>query len=111
MKKGLESPQEAASLGAVLTGLRRWLRWKRRAMEVGVALPDATILVRGLNRIIKNPNELNFPISTGQDDFDGGSDFFREETYCSSILAGHLVAEIEQVIHLDLKKKEEAKPA
>lgn len=64
MKKGLESPQEAASLGAVLTGLRRWLRWKRRAMEVGVALPDATILVRGLNRIIKNPNELNFPIST-----------------------------------------------
>ena len=66
MKKGLGSPQEAASLGAVLTGLRRWLKWKTRAMEVGVALPDATILVRGLNRITRifeNNNELNFRIS------------------------------------------------
>ena len=65
--RNLESPQEAPTLAAGLAGSRRWLRWKRRAMEVGVALPDATILVRGLNRItkniIENHKELNFRIS------------------------------------------------
>ena len=29
---------------------RRWIRWRRRALEVGVSSPDATILVRGLAR-------------------------------------------------------------
>ena len=32
--RNLESPQEAPTRAAGLAGLRRWLRWKRRAMEV-----------------------------------------------------------------------------
>ena len=77
--RNLENPQEAGSLAAALQALRRWLQWKRRAEEVGVALPDATILVRGLNkitkRILENNKELNFRISLAKiDDVDGGVD-------------------------------------
>ena len=43
----LESPQEAQSIASGVTTLRRWLRWKRRAEDLGVSIPDATILVRG----------------------------------------------------------------
>eukprot|EP00434_Breviolum_minutum_P043255 symbB.v1.2.038547.t2/scaffold6043.1/size21519/1 len=95
--RNLESPQEAPTLAAGLAGLRRWLRWKRRAMEVGVALPDATILVRGLNRITKkileNHKELNFRISLAKTTLMVES-IPREETVHQ--LAEHLVAEIEQ---------------
>ncbi len=45
--KALEQPQEASCLSSALVGLRRWLRWKRRASEVQVALPDASVLVKG----------------------------------------------------------------
>ena len=75
-----------------------------------MALPDATILVRGLNRITKkileNNKELNFTISLAQTTSMVES-IPREETVHQ--LAGHLVAEVEQVVHLDLKKKDEPK--
>ena len=38
----LESPQEAQTIAGGVTTLRRWLRWKRRAEELGVSIPDAT---------------------------------------------------------------------
>ena len=49
----LENPVEAASIPAATQGLRRWVRWKRRAEELGVSVPDATILMRGLHKLTK----------------------------------------------------------
>ena len=49
----LDSPEEAAGLAQAVTGLRRWLRWHRRAGEIGVVRPDSTILVKGLGQLTK----------------------------------------------------------
>ena len=60
----LENPMEAASIGQAVMTLRKWLRWRRRAEEVGVSIPDPTILARGLSKLTKKlvvvHPELNF---------------------------------------------------
>ena len=111
--RNLENPPEAGTLSAALQSLRRWLQWKRRAEEVGVALPDATILLRGLNKITKkileNNKELNFRISLAKTTL-----MVESIPQLTTVhqLAEHLIAEVEQVAHLDLRpKKEEGRPA
>ena len=42
----LDSPEEAQNLQSAVSGLRKWLRWHRRAGEVGVTRPDPTIQSR-----------------------------------------------------------------
>ena len=63
----LESPPECNSVPSATSQLRKWIRWKRRATEVGVAIPDASILMRGLGRIMKTVvqtfPELSFRLS------------------------------------------------
>lgn len=48
----LESPNEASNIGEAIAGLRRWIRWKRRAADINVALPDPTVLLRGLDKLV-----------------------------------------------------------
>ena len=48
----LESPQEAANVGEAISGLRRWMRWKRRATDISVSMPDPTVMLRGLDRLV-----------------------------------------------------------
>ena len=36
----LESPKESTTITAAISQLRKWMRWKRRAEEVGVAITD-----------------------------------------------------------------------
>ncbi len=109
--RALEQPEEAQSLPHALTLLRRWIRWKRRAQDVAVILPDPSILVRGLNRMMKKVlegnKELNFRISLAKTTLMVES-IPREETVQQ--LAEHLVAEVEQIAHLDPKAKPEPKP-
>ena len=109
--RALEQPEEAQSLPHALTLLRRWIRWKRRAQDVGVILPDPSILVRGLNRMMKKVlegnKELNFRISLAKTTLMVES-IPREETVQQ--LAEHLVAEVEQIAHLDPKAKPDPKP-
>ena len=50
----LDSPEEAVGLSQAVIGLRRWLRWHRRAGEVGVVRPDSTILVKGVGRLTRH---------------------------------------------------------
>ena len=63
----LESPPECNSVPSATSQLRKWIRWKRRATEVGVAIPDPSILMRGLGRIMKKVvqtfPELSFRLS------------------------------------------------
>eukprot|EP00434_Breviolum_minutum_P003898 symbB.v1.2.003425.t1/scaffold183.1/size281544/9 len=111
--KNLESPAEASSLSTALTSLRRWLRWKRRAEELGVAMPDPSVLVKGLNKItrkvLESHKELSFRVSLVKTNLLVESVPRPESVHQ---LAEHLVAEVEQIVYLDLKpvKKEEPKP-
>ena len=49
----LECPTEASTVGSAIAILRRWQRWKRRAEELQVSIPDPTILAKGLSRLVK----------------------------------------------------------
>ena len=109
--KALEQPQEASCLSSALTGLRRWLRWKRRATEVQVALPDASVLVKGLNKLVRkvleNNKELGFRINLAKTTLMVES-IPRAETVHQ--LAEHLVAEIEAIAHLESRTQRSEKP-
>ena len=48
----LELPAEAGTVGEAITGLRKWLRWKKRAIDMGLVLPDPSVLLRGLDRLV-----------------------------------------------------------
>ena len=65
--KALELPPEPSSLGEAVAELRKWVRWKRRAMDIHVSEPDPFILLKGLGRIVRKSleanKELNFRVS------------------------------------------------
>ena len=65
--KMLEQPDECSSALAAVEALRKWNLWRRRAASVGIAEPDASILLRGLDRItgavVRGNAELSFRIS------------------------------------------------
>ena len=105
----LELPPEATSLADALTGLRRWTRWRRPAMDMGVSEPDPFLLLKGLNRIVKKPleahRELNFRISLAR------STLQVDATPTSASItqfALHLQAEVEQVAHLEGGRRKES---
>ena len=102
----LDSPEEAQSLAAAVIGLRKWLRWHRRAGEVGVTRPDATIQARGLSKlmrkVLRDNQDLGFRISLAK------SSLHVDTTPTESSVmtfAHHLLAETEQIAHQDRKKK------
>ena len=106
--RSLELPPEASSLADALTGLRRWTRWRRRAMDMGVTEPDPFLLLKGLNRIVKKPleahRELNFRIQLAR------STLQVDATPSSASItqfALHLQAEVEQVAHLEGGRRRE----
>eukprot|EP00438_Fugacium_kawagutii_P029112 Skav233709 [mRNA] locus=scaffold2120:28636:35173:- [translate_table: standard] len=107
----LDSPEEAQNLTQAVHGLRRWLRWHRRAGEVGVVRPDATIQVKGLGRlmkrVLKENGDLAFRIQLSKSSLqiDTAPTESAVLTY-----ANHLMAEVEQIAHQDKKKKDEQKP-
>ena len=49
--KYLTSPEPGKSITETLRGLRRWGRWRLRAHELGIGIPDATLLVGGLDTL------------------------------------------------------------
>ena len=63
----LEQPEECTTALQAVEGLRRWSLWRRRAASLGMAEPDASVLVRGLDKItsqvIKGSGELAFRVS------------------------------------------------
>ena len=46
----LEEPVEAGSPSEPYSALRRWMRWLRRASDIGLNLPDSSIL-KGINKL------------------------------------------------------------
>ncbi|CAL1130775.1 unnamed protein product [Cladocopium goreaui] len=106
----LDSPEEAPSLARAVTGLRRWLRWHRRAGEVGVTRPDATLQIKGLGRlmkrVLKDNADLAFRVQVSRSSLQVDT----APTEASVMtFANHLLAEVEQIAHQDKRRKEDAK--
>ena len=100
--RSLELPPEAATLGEAVIGLRRWSRWRRRALDLGVSEPDPFLLLKGLNRIVKRPLEnnrdLSFRISLARSTLQVDATPTATSITQFSL---HLQAELEQVAHLE----------
>ena len=47
--KYLTTPESSKTTNEALKGVRRWSRWRNRASELNVAIPDATLLIAGLD--------------------------------------------------------------
>ena len=107
----LDSPEEAATLASAVGGLRRWLRWHRRAGEVGVVRPDATLQVKGLGRLMKrvlrDNSDLAFRIQLAKSSLQIDTTPTEKSVMT---FAHHLLAEVEQIAHQDKKKREERPP-
>ena len=103
----LDSPEEAQNLSQAVGGLRKWLRWHRRAGEVGVVRPDATLQAKGLGRlmkkVLKDNQDLGFRVALAKSSLQ--IDTTPNE---SSIMkfAHHMLAEVEQIAHQDRKKEQ-----
>lgn len=51
--QALDSPSELSTITMAIMQLRKWIRWKRRAFEMGVSKPDSSMPMRGLIRLMK----------------------------------------------------------
>ncbi|CAE7383237.1 unnamed protein product, partial [Symbiodinium necroappetens] len=60
--KALELPATAATAAEAVDALRRWARWLRRASDVGLQSPDPSILLRGLDNMVKRVLQDNSEI-------------------------------------------------
>ena len=105
----LENPKEESSVSGAVQALRRWIRWRRRAADVGVSVPDPTVLMKGLTRLTKrvmsaNP-ELAFRVSLARNTLLVDS-IPNHKTV--SQLADHILAEFEQLQHQDRKQRDAA---
>ena len=62
--KALEAPSTAGTAHEAVDLLRRWSRWLRRAGDVGLQCPDASVLLRGLDtvtrKVIAEHGEIQF---------------------------------------------------
>ena len=107
--KQLEDPGEATSAAQGVQQLRKWLRWLRRAEDVGLSLPDASILVRGLNKLMKKllgtNQEMAFRASLIRNTLQLNS-IPNHETV--KTFSEHLLGEMEQMVHLEKKTKQRA---
>ena len=103
----LENPKEENSVAASVTALRKWIRWRRRASDVGVSVPDPTVLMKGLTKLTKRVMsahpELAFRVSLARNTLLVDS-IPNHKTV--SQLADHILAEMEQVMHQDRKQKD-----
>ena len=108
--RSLEMPVEATTMAEAVSSLRKWMRWRRRAMELQVSEPDPFLLLKGLGRIVRKPleanRELNFRVSLARSMLQVDSTPTRDTV---GKFATHLLAEIEQIAHLDSSKKSTSK--
>eukprot|EP00439_Symbiodinium_sp_Y106_P067020 s115_g11.t1 len=105
--KMLEMPEECTSALQAVEGLRRWSLWRRRAATLGMAEPDPSVLVRGLDRItapiITGSGELAFRVSLIRSTLQ--VDVSPSSSTVTSFLQ-HLQAEMEQQARLGSVKPE-----
>ena len=94
----LESPTESSTTAGAIQTLRKWIRWLHRAEELGVSVPDASILIKGLTklmrRVVQTNQELSFRLSLVRNSL--MVDVLPSHTNVKQY-AQHLLAELEQM--------------
>ena len=96
--RNLEEPPEVSQLVEAAAALRKWLRWKTRTVEIGAVVPDAALLLKGLNKmtrkVLESHKDLQFRIQLARSSL--GVDTSPTELTVSRF-ATHLLAELDQV--------------
>ena len=96
--RNLEEPPEVSQLSEAPAALRKWLRWKTRTVEIGAVVPDAALLLKGLNKmtrkVLESHKDLQFRIQLARSSL--GVDTSPTELTVSWF-ATHLLAELDQV--------------
>ena len=96
--RNLEEPPEVSQLVEAPAALRKWLRWKTRTVEIGAVVPDAALLLKGLNKmtrkVLESHKDLQFRIQLARSSL--GVDTSPTELTVSRF-ATHLLAELDQV--------------
>ena len=96
--RNLEEPPEVSQLSEAPAALRKWLRWKTRTVEIGAVVPDAALLLKGLNKmtrkVLESHKDLQFRIQLARSSL--GVDTSPTELTVSRF-ATHLLAELDQV--------------
>ena len=96
----LEEPSETTSPAEACTGLRKWMRWLQQASDIGLNLPDSTILMKGIARlsqkVLAQQPDLQFRCSLMRNTLQLDT-IPTEETV--KTYAEHLLAELEQLMH------------
>ena len=107
----LEAPREETSIQSAVQSLRRWIRWRRRAADVQVSMPDPTVLMKGLSkmtkRVMSQHPELAFRVSLARSTLQVDS-IPTHQTVAK--IADHILAEMEQVSQQDRKAIEMGHP-
>ena len=94
----------ATNLAMAVIYLRRWMRWRLRAVELGVTIPDASVMARALHKMVsrvveKNP-ELTFKMALARNTLQLDTVPSQEAVLR---YAEHLLSEVEAVAHLEKK--------
>eukprot|EP00435_Cladocopium_sp_Y103_P009390 s5129_g2.t1 len=107
--KNLEEPPEVNALSEAPMALRRWLRWRQRATEIGATTPDPSLLVRGLlkmtRKVLESHRELQFRISLARHGL--GIDTVPTLDNVTQF-AMHLLSECEQLSQVERKPSNQA---
>ena len=109
--RNLEEPAEPSGLHDTVVGLRKWLRWRARAQEIGATEPDPSILVKGLNRLTKKTLEgneaLRFRVSLARNALQVGTN---PTALSVTQFATHLIAEVDQLAMMEKRNSSSKDP-
>ena len=96
--KKIEAPEAATNVSEAVDHLRQWVRYYRRAKDLGLSTPDPSILLRALDGLVKRPlqehHDITFRMSLLRHSLK--VDFAPTETSVMTIQQAYL-AEFEQV--------------
>ena len=100
MLKALESPGSSASPMELVETLRRWARWLKRAQDLGLQVPDPSILLRGLDQAAKTQLERHGEVSFRANMLRYSLELDASPTLTSIVkFQSHLLAEFEQIAY------------
>ena len=101
--KFLTTPEASKSITEALKGVRRWARWRKRATELRVSIPDATLLIGGLDQltqpVIAQYPEVQFRLQT-----------FRHQHTVDHIPTEEKAASLGQMLQAELQVLEHSGP-
>ncbi|CAE7218596.1 RE1 [Symbiodinium sp. CCMP2456] len=96
--RALENPGGGNSPSELVEVLRRWMRWLKRAQDLGLQVPDASILLKGLDTATKHQLERNTEIVFRSNMLRYSLDLDASPSITNVLrYHGHLLAEFEQL--------------